>query len=106
MIVSANTNDVFEYVIGLSPYDALERSLDQTVRKRYEFFDAFIYDFTEGKMYPQSQEYRKYMMEVSKLKSWVTKKHMGQEEILRVSEEIAEIAPNHINLDYTDEDIK
>lgn len=102
MTVKANKNDIYEYVIGLSPYDALERSMDQADRARYEFYDEFIYDFQESKKYRQNAAYVKYMDEVTKLKRIFKEEGMSHAETMKVADSIASIAPKEVNLSTTD----
>ena len=89
-----NKFDIFNYVVGNSRYDPIEKCIDP---HRYEVYDYFIYDNQERKRYNQKQDYVIFCNEVTKLKKNVP--DMGQREIESLCEELAEIAPKKIELE-------
>ena len=88
-----NKFDIFNYVVGNSHYDPIEKCIDPT---RYEVYDYFIYDSQERKRYNQKQDYVIFCNEVTKLKK--NAPDMSQREITSLCEELAEIAPTKIEL--------
>lgn len=104
MKVKADPNDIYKYVKGFSSWDALEMSIEPVEKRvRYEFMDEFIYHAQSKSIFPQSEKYKEYMEWVSGLKSKAP--DMQDEEIFRLCEEIAEVAPEEINLELTEEDL-
>lgn len=93
MQITINQNDIFEYVVGNSQYDAIEKIIDPV---RYEIFDCGIYDHLSKKMLKQSKEYEIYCAYVTNLRKRT--KEMKLAEIVQLCLEIAEIAPTEINL--------
>ena len=88
-----NKFDIFNYVVGNSHYDPIEKCIDPT---RYEVYDYFIYDNKERKRFNQKQDYVIFCNEVTKLKK--NAPAMSQREIESLCEELAEIAPTKIEL--------
>jgi len=91
--IKVNSNDIFNWVVGSSVFDPIERCVDPT---RYETFDAFIYDSKTKTNILQAEEYQKFNLEVIKLKRLSRK--MNKREIQSVCEEICEIAPQYVIL--------
>jgi hypothetical protein len=91
--IQITKEDIFYYVAGISSYDALERVLDPT---RYELYPDAIWDKTSGKWLSQESDYVYYYSHVNRLKEFSPK--MQADEIRRLCEEIAEIAPKEINV--------
>ena len=91
--VDVNKCDIFDYVVGNSHYDPIEKCIDPT---RYEVYDYFIYDNQERKRIHQEQDYVIFCYEVTKLKEKTSK--MSRKEIESLCEELAEIAPTTIEL--------
>jgi|TARA_B100001094_G_C18033189_1_gene721193 hypothetical protein len=91
--IKVNSNDIFNFVVGNSVFDPIEKCIDPT---RYEVFDSFLYDSDTKENIVQSHEYQKFCWEVTKLKQLTEK--MERREIERVCEEIAEIAPTYVLL--------
>jgi|TARA_Y100000592_G_scaffold58510_1_gene91606 hypothetical protein len=89
--IQVNSNDIFNYVVGNSVFDPIERWVDPT---RYEVLDGFIYDSETKEKITQSSEYQRFCWEVTKLKQLTDK--MQRREIESVCEEIAEIAPTYV----------
>jgi len=93
MNIKIKKEEIFEYVIGNTQYDAIEKIIDPV---RYEIFDCGIYDNKQKKMLKQSKEYEVYCAYVTNLRKRA--KEMKKEEILQLCLEIEEIAPKEINL--------
>ena len=82
--IRVNKNEVFNFVVGNSIFDPIEKCIDPT---RYEVFDTFIY---EGSIY------NKFCWEVAKLKN--NAPNMTSGEIIRICEELEEIAPKLVSI--------
>jgi len=91
--IKVNSNDIFNFVVGNSVFDPIEKCIDPT---RYEVFDSFVYDNNTQEKIVQSHQYQKFCWEVTKLKQLTEK--MERREIESVCEEIAEIAPTYVLL--------
>lgn len=91
--IKVNSNDIFNFVVGNSVFDPIEKCIDPT---RYEVFDSFVYDSDTKEKIVQSHQYQKFCWEVTKLKQLTEK--MERREIESVCEEIAEIAPTYVLL--------
>ena len=91
--IKINKYDIFNYVVGNSHYDPIEKCIDPT---RYEVYDYFIYDNQERNRVHQKEDYVIFCYEVTKLKGEASK--MSQREIESLCEELAEIAPTTIEL--------
>tara|TARA_R100001510_G_C7608752_1_gene172991 strand:+ start:472 stop:771 length:300 start_codon:yes stop_codon:yes gene_type:complete len=91
--IKVNSNDIFNWVVGNSVFDPIERCIDPT---RYETFDTFVYDNKSRTNITQSVEYQKFCWEVTRLKKLSRK--MENKEIQSVCKEIAEIAPIYVLL--------
>ena len=57
MKIKIKSEDIFDYVVGNSNYDAIEKDLDP---RRFEIFDVSIYDHKAKVFYDQSKEYKNY----------------------------------------------
>lgn len=93
MKIKIKKEDIFDYVVGNSNYDAIEKIIDPV---RYEIFDCGIYDHDKKKLLPQSEDYESYCAFVSNLRK--TAKTMTPYEIEKICVEIEEMAPKEINL--------
>jgi len=91
--INVNWHDIFNYVVGNSIFDPIEKCIDPT---QYEVLDAFIYDSKSKTQKMQSTEYQRFCWEVSKLKQF--SENMKKPEIERVCEELEEIAPTYVLL--------
>tara|TARA_R100000995_G_C3399829_1_gene84353 strand:- start:147 stop:437 length:291 start_codon:yes stop_codon:yes gene_type:complete len=89
--IQVKSHDIFNYVVGNSVFDPIERCIDPS---RYEVFDGFVYDNKTKENITQGHEYQKFCWEVTKLKQLARK--MERREIESVCEEIAEIAPTYV----------
>jgi|TARA_R110000824_G_scaffold13784_3_gene59427 hypothetical protein len=91
--IKVNRHDIFNYVVGNSVFDPIEKCIDPT---QYEVLDAFIYDSKNKTQKMQSAEYQRFCWEVGKLKQF--SENMKKPEIERVCEELEEIAPTYVLL--------
>lgn len=91
--ISVNRNDIFNYVVGNSSYDPIEKCIDC---KSYEVFDEFIYNNKTKETIEQDEDFVIFSRQVSLLRS--KSNNMNGAEILRVCEELEEIAPKTIKL--------
>lgn len=91
--IKVNRYDIFDYVIGISNFDPIEKCIDPI---RYEVFDTFIFDSEGGKDLPQGKAFCKFEKELIKLKTFSRK--MDNSEIDRISMELEEIAPIFLEL--------
>lgn len=91
--IKIDRNDIFDYVIGNTNYDPIERCIDPTV---YEVFDTAIYNHNTKQTFPQDEVYVNFSTQVSKLRS--NAKNMETQEILRICEELEEVSPRNIYL--------
>jgi hypothetical protein len=91
--IEVKFDDIFKYVVGNSQYCPIERNIDSN---RYSAYDEFIYDNFEKDIIDQSEDYENFSTQVSLLRSKAS--GMKLDEILRVCEEIQEIAPKTIKL--------
>lgn len=91
--IKINANDIFDYVVRNTNYDPIERCIDPT---RYEIFDVSIYDHKAKVFYDQSDQYKNFCSQVSKLRS--NTKEMMTSEIISICKELEEIAPTEVNL--------
>lgn len=86
-------NDVFDFVVGNTAYDPIEKCIDPM---RYEVMNSFIYDRQLRIQLNQSKEYATFCEGVFNLKLYAP--NMSRSEIQKVSDELAEIAPTELNL--------
>lgn len=91
--IEINKEDIFDYVVGNSCYDAIEKIIDPM---QYEIYDCGIYDNFAKKMIKQSVCYEVYCAHVTNLRKRA--KEMSRKEILQLCLEIKEIAPTEILL--------
>ncbi len=93
MRIKIEQADIFNYVVGNTTYDPIERQIDP---EKYEVYDHAIYDHSRKVSIPQSETYHNYMEHLRNLKERA--KGMDNFEIQKLSEEIQEISPKHINI--------
>ena len=91
--ISVDKNDIFNYVVDNSSYDPIEKCIDC---KSYEVFDEFIYNNETKETIEQDEDFIIFSRQVSLLRS--KSSNMSGGEILRVCEELEEIAPKTIKL--------
>ena len=91
--IKVDPNYMFTYVVGNSMYEPIEKCIDST---RYEVYDSFIYDLKTKDYLNQGEQYQKFYIEVAKLKKMA--KEMSRKEIESLCREIAEIAPEYVEI--------
>ena len=91
--ISVNKDDIFNYVVGNSSYDPIEKCIDC---KSYEVFDEFIYNNVTKETIEQDEDFVVFSRQVSQLR--VKAQNMSGDEISRICEELEEIAPKTIKL--------
>jgi hypothetical protein len=91
--IKISVNDIFDYVVGNSNYDPIERCIDPTC---FEVFDVAIYDNKNKQSLDQDEKFKFFCSEVSKLRS--ISKEMDPREIQSICNELEQIAPTEINL--------
>tara|TARA_R110001632_G_scaffold145544_1_gene262300 strand:+ start:188 stop:487 length:300 start_codon:yes stop_codon:yes gene_type:complete len=91
--IKVNQDDIFDFVVGKSQYDPVEKCIDAS---RYSTYRSFIYDFKNSETLDQSSIYRLFWREIRLLKKRSFK--MGGEEIVRICEELKEISPKELYL--------
>ena len=92
--IKVDRNEIFNFVVGNSIFDPIEKCIDPT---RYEVFDTFIYDNETDRKYTQGPIYNRFCWEVTKLKN--LSENMTGAEIIRICEELEEIAPKLVTLE-------
>ena len=92
--IKVDRNEIFNFVVGKSIFDPIEKCIDPT---RYEVFDTFIYDNETDRKYVQGPVYNRFCWEVTKLKN--LSENMTGAEIIRICEELEEIAPKLVTLE-------
>tara|TARA_R100000664_G_C2711827_1_gene108343 strand:+ start:113 stop:409 length:297 start_codon:yes stop_codon:yes gene_type:complete len=93
MRIKIEQADIFNYVVGNTNYDPIERQIDP---EKYEVYDHAIYDHETKVSIPQSETYHNYMEHLRNLKDRV--KDMSNHEISKLCVEIQEISPKYINI--------
>ena len=91
--IKVNRNDIFDYVVGNSNYDPIEKCIDCKI---YQVFDYFIYNTDTKEVTDQDEIYISFCKQVSVLRSKAS--NMKPDEILRICEELEEISPKYIKL--------
>jgi len=91
--IKVDPNYIFTYVVGNSMFEPIEKCIDST---RYEVYDSFIYDLKTKDYLNQGEQYQKFYIEVAKLKKMA--KEMSRKEIESLCKEIAEIAPEYVEI--------
>ena len=91
--IKVSTEDIFDYVVGISNYDPIEICIDC---KSYEVFDEFIYNNKTKETIEQEDNFLIFSKQVSLLRS--KSKDMSGSEILRICEELEEISPKYVKL--------
>lgn len=91
--IKISVNAIFDYVIGNSNYNPIERCIDPT---RFEVLDFDIYDNQNEKTLEQNDKFKFFCAKVIELR--FIAKEMDLREIQSICNELAEIAPTEINL--------
>ena len=92
-VMSKERYDIFDYVVGNSTFDPIEKCIDPI---RYEVFDTFIFDNKAKCNIDQDEQFRDFGEQVAKLR--IRARKMQRDEIDRLCEELEEIAPVSISL--------
>lgn len=92
MKINVDVNDIFRYVVGNTNVDPIEAQID--FDDRYEVFDETIYDHHRKEFLPQSESFKVFSKEVSKLRA--TSNTMNRESIL---DECSRLAKSAIDID-------
>lgn len=93
MNVNVSRHDIFDYVVGHATYDPIEKCIDPTI---YETYGEYILHIETQEYIHQNEDYCWFYKEMLKLKIKAVDMHTS--EILRLCEEIEEIAPKTVNL--------
>ena len=93
MNINVSRHDIFDYVIRNSDYDPIEKCIDPTL---YETYSDFILKIDGQDYIYQDEEYNKFYNEMFRLRRKALDMHTS--EILRLCEEIEEIAPKMVQL--------
>jgi hypothetical protein len=99
--IKVDKKNILNFVIGEDHDHPLERSLDSIDGKdhRYETFETFIYDSRSKQKQTQNDDYVFFYKEVVGLRTLVQDEaKISGGEILRMCEELAEIAPTSVEL--------
>jgi hypothetical protein len=93
MDIKVTKEDIFNYIVGNTSYDPIEKIIDPT---RYEVFDCGIYDHFKKVTIKQKEDYNYFTSQVSNLRKSVSK--MQRKEIDQICLELEEIAPINVIL--------
>ena len=93
MNIKVDRHDIFDYVVGNATYDPIEKCIDPTL---YETYGDFILKISGQEYIYQLEDYQRFYNEMFKLKTKALNMHTS--EILRLREEIEEIAPKMVSL--------
>jgi hypothetical protein len=91
--INVSRHDIYDYVLGSSDYDPVEKCIDPTL---YETYSDFILKIDDQEYLYQDEDYIYFYKEMFKLKRKAV--NMRTSEILRLCEEIEEIAPSIVKL--------
>lgn len=91
--INVSRNDIFDYVLSNSVYDPVEKCIDATI---YETYVDHIFNIRDQEYVYQDRDYIYFYKELFKLKAKACDMHTS--EIIRLCEEIEEIAPKTIKL--------
>lgn len=91
--INVSRHDIYDYVLGISDYDPVEKCIDPTL---YETYSDFILKIDDQEYLYQDEDYIYFYKEMFKLKRKSI--NMKTSEILRLCEEIEEISPSVVKL--------
>ena len=94
MTIKINKHDIFNFVVGNTGYDPIEKQIDPI---RFEVFNHGIWDRKLKKNIDQEEDYVIFCTQVYNLKQ--NAKSMNSQEIMDICFELEEIAPKKINLE-------
>ena len=93
------SGDVFNYVVGRTYTHPIDAALDLDEEGRYESQATFIYDSESKLKEVQDLEYLTFFMELEKCRQKLgAKLNPRRSEVVRLSEELAEMAPEKVTL--------
>ena len=93
------SGDIFNYVVGRKYTHPIDAVLDLDEEGRYESHATFIYDSESKLKEIQDLKYLTFFMEVEKCRQKLgAKLNPRRSEVVRISEELAEIAPEKVAL--------
>lgn len=98
MKIKVNQNDIFDYIVGNSNYDPIEKCIDPL---RFEVFDTSIYDSQKRVFLAQNEQYQNFCQQVSHARTTFRQADIAnrsRSEIVRLCVELEEIAPTEVNL--------
>ncbi len=87
MNIKVDRNDIFDYVVGNTTVDPIERQID--FENRYEVFDEFIYDNVNRRVINQNKSYCQFSKQVSNLRKMVSL--MKREAIIKECAKLGEM---------------
>lgn len=91
--IAISQEDIFDFVIGRTQYDPIEKCIDAS---RYSTYRTFINDSDTGLIMKQDLNYKEFWCQLRLLKQ--RSKNMSGQEILRICEELQEISPRELYL--------
>jgi hypothetical protein len=91
--IQVSANDIFNYVVGNSGYDPIERCIDPS---RFIVSESEIFDSLTQKSHAQDEAFFFFYSELKKLRSLA--KEMDLKEILSICYELEQIAPDKIHI--------
>lgn len=91
--IKVAANDIFNYVVGNSGYDPIERCIDPS---RFIVSESEIFDSLTQKSHAQDETFFFFYSELKKLRC--LSKQMDIKEIQSICDELEQIAPDSINL--------
>lgn len=91
--IKISSTNIFNYVVGNSSYDPIERCIDPT---RFNVSGTEIYDNSSKQSYPQDERFYFFYSEVKKLRS--VAKEMDIKEIQSICDELEQVAPVKITI--------
>ena len=107
--IKVDKRDILNFAIGEDNYHPLERSLDRLKGKdhRFETFETFIYDSKYKQKQTQNTDYVFFYKEVSGLRFLLQRgAKLSGNELLKLCEELLEIAPASVELPSAPFDFK
>ena len=107
--IKVDKRDILNFAIGEDNYHPLERSLDRLEGKdhRFETFETFIYDSKYKQKQTQNTDYVFFYKEVSGLRFLLQRgAKLSGNELLKLCEELLEIAPASVELPSAPFDFK
>lgn len=91
--ITTSQEDIFDFVIGRTQYDPIEKRIDAS---KYSTYRTFIYDSNLDQVLKQDEVYKEFWCQLRLLKQRSEK--MSSQEILRICEELQEISPKELYL--------